>query len=155
MTTSGGLYRYRLKDIIKVTDFLGCLPVLKFIGKQDKVSDLFGEKLNELFVNSVLRSFEMNNDFVMLAPEVDRYVMYTNSKSIPDNIEEALRANFHYDYCRKLGQLKPLQIFKLTGNPAEEYLKECVNRGQRLGDVKPTVLHLQGGWDKVFKGEYL
>lgn len=155
ITTSGGLYRYRLKDIIQVTGFMGCIPVIKFIGKQDNVSDLFGEKLNELFVKTVLNSLGVNKGFIMLAPESDRYVLYQDSERVPEGIDNALRENFHYDYCRKLGQLKELKIFHLKGNPKQEYLEESVRRGQRLGDIKPVVLHLQGGWDKVFKGEYL
>lgn len=155
LTTSGGLYRYRLKDIIQVTGFMGYIPVIKFIGKQDKVSDLFGEKLNELFVKAVLDRLGIKEGFAMLAPESDRYVLYQDSEKISQGIDDALRENFHYDYCRKLGQLKELKFFRLTGNPKQEYLEECVRRGQRLGDIKPVVLHLQGGWDKVFKGEYL
>jgi hypothetical protein len=155
LTTSGGFYRYRLKDIVQVTGFMGQVPVIKFLGKQDKVSDLFGEKLNEIFVKTVIESSGTEGDFFMMAPETDRYVLYIKSERVPDGIEDKLRENFHYDYCRKLGQLKPLRIFMLTGNPRQEYLEECVRRGQRLGDIKPVLLHLQGGWDKVFKGEYL
>jgi hypothetical protein len=70
-------------------------------------------------------------------------------------LDEALRANFHYDYCRRLGQLQALRLFRLCGRPQEEYLEECVRRGQRLGDIKPVLLHLQGGWDQVFEGEYI
>jgi len=155
LTTSGGLYRYRLQDIIQVTGFRGRIPVIRFLGKQDKVSDLFGEKLNELFVKAALEKAGIKEGFFMLAPESDRYVLYSNAASVPAGLEEALRENFHYDYCRKLGQLQEVRIFKLTGNPGQEYLEECARRGQRLGDIKPAVLHLQGGWDRVFKGEYL
>ncbi|OPZ85116.1 MAG: GH3 auxin-responsive promoter [Firmicutes bacterium ADurb.Bin419] len=91
----------------------------------------------------------------MVAPETDRYVLYIKSDRVPEDIDTFFRTNFHYDYCRKLGQLKKLKIFRLTGNPEKEYLDECVKRGQRLGDIKPSVLQLKGGWDKAFKGEYL
>jgi hypothetical protein len=159
LTTSGGFYRYRLKDIIQVTGFMAKIPVIKFLGKQDKVSDLFGEKLNELFVKSILKRTGYAEDFSMLAPETDRYVLYLKSdkatEGLVEFLEAALRENFHYDYCRKLGQLKPLMVFMLTGNPEKEYLEECVRRGQRLGDIKPVSLHLQGGWANVFKGEYV
>ncbi|HWQ89635.1 MAG TPA: GH3 auxin-responsive promoter family protein [Desulfitobacteriaceae bacterium] len=155
LTTSGGLYRYRLRDLIQVTGFWGRIPIIKFLGKQDKVSDLFGEKLNELFVKAALEKSGIKDRFFMLAPESDRYVLYTKTERVPAGLEEALRENFHYDYCRKLGQLKEVKVFNLTGNPRQEYLEECVKRGQRLGDIKPVVLHLQGGWDRVFKGEYL
>ena len=155
ITTYGGLYRYKLNDLIKVTDFKGVFPLIRFIGKKDKVSDLFGEKMNELFVQNSIDQFNLKTDFYMLAPETDRYVLYIKSVEIPSDIDEKLRQNFHYDYCRNLGQLKEMKVFKLTGNPEQEYIDECVKRGQRLGDIKPTVLHLQGGWDKVFKGDYL
>jgi len=155
ITTSGGLYRYRLNDIIEVTGFSGKLPLIRFVGKQDKVSDLFGEKLNESFVKNIIESLEIKPEFYMVAPETDRYVLYIKSDRVPEDIDRFLRENFHYDYCRKLGQLKRLKIFRLTGNPEKEYLDECVKRGQRLGDIKPSVLQLKGGWDKAFKGEYL
>ena len=167
MTTSGGLYRYQLRDIVTVTGFAGAVPLVKFTGKQDKISDLFGEKLNESFVESALEQAGLSGDFHMLAPETDRYVLYVrfsvgserpetlDTPTLAERIEEKLRENFHYDYCRRLGQLKGVRIFQLTGSPDREYLNECVKRGQRLGDVKPAALHLQGGWHRVFEGKYL
>ncbi|MGV8906882.1 MAG: GH3 auxin-responsive promoter family protein [Acetobacterium sp.] len=155
ITTSGGLYRYQLNDIIKVIGFSGVFPLIKFIGKAGKVSDLFGEKLNEQFIINTMNTLGIKADFYMIAPETDRYVLYIKSAVIPDNLDEALRDNFHYDYCRKLGQLGALRIFKLTGNPEQEYLDQCVRLGQRLGNIKPTALHLEGSWDMVFKGEYI
>ncbi|MDD4048795.1 MAG: GH3 auxin-responsive promoter family protein [Clostridia bacterium] len=155
ITTSGGLYRYKLNDLIKVTDFQGIYPLIEFMGKRDKVCDLFGEKLHENFIKNTMDSLGVCNDFYMFAPEKDRYVLYIQINKIPQNIDVALRKNFHYDYCRKLGQLKELAIFRLMGDPLTEYINECVKRGQKLGDIKPSVLHLQSGWDKVFKGKYI
>ncbi len=158
LTTSGGFYRYRLKDVIEVTGFHNGIPVIRFLGKLDKVSDLFGEKLNEVFVKATLEKHGIKDGFFMLAPETDRYVLYLSARKADEgtacSIDGSLRENFHYDYCRKLGQLKPLRLFALTGNPEKEYLEECARRGQKLGDIKPAVLHLKGGWDKVFKGGY-
>lgn len=151
ITTSGGLYRYRLGDVVRVAGFSGGIPRLKFIGRGDRVSDLFGEKLSELFV----KSLEIPCDFFMLAPETDRYVLYLKADGPPPDVERGLLRSYHYKYCRDLGQLRELKIFRLTGDPAREYLEECARRGQRLGDIKPSVLSLQGGWDRVFKGEYI
>ena len=166
LTTSGGLYRYQLKDIVRVTGFAGSVPLIKFVGKQDKVSDLFGEKMNEQFVRGVLEKLELKTGYSMLAPETDRYVLYLQTEetgkgfdnkayhNLEDRIDQEFRANFHYDYCRRLGQLKAVRVFHLTGQPEREYLDECMKRGQRLGDIKPVLLHMQGGWHHVFKGEY-
>lgn len=157
ITTSGGLYRYQLKDIIKVVGFAGVIPLMKFMGKMDRVSDLFGEKLSEGFVERIFDRLGIISDFTfaMIAPEVDHYVLYIRSDSLPTGVEEALRENFHYDYCRKLGQLKELRIFKLTGNPEQEYIAACVFRGMRLGDIKPVLLYLHGGLENFFRGEYV
>lgn len=155
ITTSGGLYRYKLNDIIEVSDILGVFPLIKFKGKENKVSDMFGEKLSEEFIKQVTEEESKYADFLMLAPETDRYVLYIKSDALPIDMDLKLRENFHYDYCRKLGQLKELKIFKLRGNPKEDYINGCVEKGQRMGDIKPTVLSLCSGWDRIFKGEYI
>ncbi len=45
LTTGGGLYRYRLNDSVEVVGFEHECPLLRFLGKTDRVSDLVGEKL--------------------------------------------------------------------------------------------------------------
>jgi hypothetical protein len=162
LTTSGGLYRYRLNDLVEVTGKFGALPVLRFLGKQDAVSDLFGEKLNEVFVRGALDTLGLGGGFAMLAPATDRYVLYVDADllaggraaSLAGQLDSALRRNFHYDHCRRLGQLRSPRIFATSGDPARGYLEECRRRGQRLGDVKPAALSLRDGWDDVFEGGY-
>ena len=51
------------------------------------------------------------------------------------------------------GRERPVVVRILTLTHAVAQLSG--QRGQRLGNIKPAVLNLQGGWDKVFKGEYL
>lgn len=160
ITTSGGLYRYCLKDMIEVTDYDADsgMPLVRFVGKVDKTSDLYGEKLNEVFVQKVIERFVDADCFYLVAPEKDRYVLYVDSEmpsATETAVDNALRENFHYDYCRKLGQLKCLKIFCLTGNARAAYLKECTIQGMRLGDIKSTALALNGGWDKIFEGKYV
>jgi len=131
--------------------FSGQIPRIKFIGKKEKVLDMFGEKLSEVF----LASLPIKSEFHMFAPEGERYVLYIKSDHALPDIDKLLSENFHYKYCRDLGQLNQLRVFRLTGSPHKEFLEQCVKRGQRLGDIKPTVLSLHGGWDKVFEGEYV
>ncbi|PYV16325.1 MAG: hypothetical protein DMG07_08055, partial [Acidobacteria bacterium] len=47
ITTAGGLYRYELRDEVKVIGFDRECPLLRFVGKADRVGDLVGEKLAE------------------------------------------------------------------------------------------------------------
>ncbi len=155
VTTGGGLYRYQMHDVVRVIGFSeNRTPLLRFIGREGNFSDLYGEKLNEVFVSKTMERVFVSLDFYMFAPAGNHYVLYVKTAASLPDIDSLLRENFHYDYCRKLGQLKPLKIFKLTGSPNEEYLAHCVAQGQRIGDIKRPFLSLKTGWDKVFTGYY-
>jgi hypothetical protein len=143
-----------------VLGFWQQLPRLRFVGKAGHISDWFGEKLEEQFVASLLEQIfnrhSLSPVFAMLAPEDDagfRYV-YT-SKAICDlthlhsGPDSALRANFNYDYCRKLEQIHSATVVCIT-HGAESYLRACQLRGQKLGNVKPLVLQKTQGWDSYF-----
>jgi hypothetical protein len=154
VTTGGGFYRYRTYDIVKVAGWRKSLPLLVFEGKNDRISDMFGEKLHEAFVRETVERLIPEAEFYLLAPRKDRYVLYIKSGTLPsgDEVDNALRESFHYDYCRKLGQLKELQIFVLTGDPMREYVAGCLAMGQKLGDIKPAWLSAREDWDKYFTG---
>lgn len=156
VTTGGGFYRYRTNDEIEVISVENGVPLVRFGGRTDRMSDLFGEKIDEHFAQEVINKLNTVG-FSMLAPERDRYVLYTRAGGITDGAEldNALRGNFHYDYCRRLGQLKEPRIFILSANPEEEYLKRYTEKGMRLGDIKMHSLSLDSMWDKYFNGEYI
>jgi len=170
VTTGGGLYRYDLRDVVQVVGHYGQAPCLRFLGKADKVSDWFGEKLDERFVGGVLAElFEecgLAPVFAMLAPddgqETPRYTLYleltTGSMSaghqsdLCRRLDQKLRRSFHYDYCRRLGQLAGAGVFRIDQGAVEAYLRACHERGRRLGDVKPPMLEMTTGWGSVFSG---
>jgi len=170
VTTAGGLYRYRLHDQVRVTGFHGNVPLLRFIGKEDHISDVCGEKLHETHVADVLRRVAarhtLQTRFAMLACEllpVPGYVCYIESESNDDgrltrlapDIDDLLRENFHYAYCRDLGQLMGVRIFRIDRGGSESCLDACCRRGQRLGDVKPLTLQRGSGWTDEFQGRML
>ena len=160
VTTGGGLYRYQLHDVIEVVGHWRQVPCIRFLGKADHISDWFGEKLDERFVAGVLETVFAKNGlrpaFAMLAPDDtngDRYVLYLEIDAQVDELEEAvdsaLRANFHYDYCRKLGQLGAVE-FVYVRDGAEAYLRACQARGQKLGNIKSSALQKTTGWREWF-----
>ncbi len=166
LTTSGGFYRYRMGDVVEVAGHIGQCPLLEFKGKEDGVVDLVGEKLNALHVaraaQQVFANFAFNPRFWMLAPVRSQtppcYVLYLQSDSPAPSatrpaFEAALEENFHYAYARRLGQLGPLQLFLIdpASDPEADYLKACVARGQRMGDIKPHCLDRHDGWSGVFR----
>jgi hypothetical protein len=165
VTTGGGLYRYHLCDVVEVVDHFVHVPCLRFLGKGDKVSDWFGEKLHEQFVARALEDlfceYGLSPTFAMLAPDDGQegfhYTLYLELPSgqrskgsltnLASDLDQKLRRNFHYDYCRKLGQLADLEIFWSDQGAREAYLLACQARGQRMGDVKPSPLQKTTGWD--------
>jgi len=177
ITTGGGLYRYQLNDIIKVVGFENGCPMIRFISKGDKVSDLFGEKLNEHHVAEVLKSafeaYSIKPDFFMVAPEekTDSKYCYSlflqgkkyNTENIAvcgpliRKIEEGLKKNFHYEYCRKIGQLSQLNIFLIDPNssPEQSYIMVQSMNGKKIGNIKSAVLDPMVGWSRHFQGTFI
>ena len=154
LTTGAGLYRYDTEDVIEIVAYRGACPLLRFIGRAEHVSDHYGEKLNEIFVRErlerVLDAFGVVATFAMLACEENAYVLFLESAAdeallldVVRALDVALRENIHYDYCRRLGQLDTLRVFRIARNGAATYLAHA---GQRLGDVKLTALDPRGGW---------
>lgn len=92
----------------------------------------------------------------MAAPLNDRYVIYIKDYALNKiDADRLLRQNFHFDYARKLGQLKETEVYILTGNPEKEYNEYYVKKGIRLGDIKLKVLSLEENWYNIFTGYFL
>ncbi|NTW14495.1 MAG: GH3 auxin-responsive promoter family protein [Candidatus Moranbacteria bacterium] len=177
LTTSGGFYRYDLGDIVEVSGFQAQCPVMRFVGKESSFVDVCGEKLSESEVTEVARRVFMKYgvavDFWMLAPEVTDadtigYTLFLKDRSGPGIPEDTARIiggeidiglghNFHYSLCRKLDQLQRIRVFMIRSgsDPAGQYLDRCHREGQRLGNIKPRVLHPGWDWGKVFLGTYV
>lgn len=159
LTTGAGLWRYRLGDRIRVVGRVGRTPSIRFLGRQDRVSDLRGEKLNEAFVGHVLATLGVGDRFAMLAPEAVgdgyRYVLYVEGAGPPgggDALEAGLRANPHYAWCREIGQLAPAAVVVVGPDAQQVYTAACQAAGQRLGDIKPTSLSPRTGWGVILRG---
>jgi hypothetical protein len=161
VTTDGGLYRYQLHDEIEVAGFHRQVPLLRFIGKTDEISDIVGEKLHAAHVQSVLKrgfdQFGMQPTFSQLCVRSSAgpgYVLQVAAAGLaPDSelqsrlretVDRGLEANPAYKYARAMGQLQPLQLEFIGQHEAEEITARGVAQrlatGQRLGNIKPTTL---------------
>lgn len=59
LTTSAGLYRYNLNDLVRVVDFYHETPVIQFVRKGQGISSITGEKLAESQVTvALMRALE-------------------------------------------------------------------------------------------------
>jgi hypothetical protein len=148
MTTSAGLYRYRLGDRVRVTGWWHGAPRLQLLGRATTDSDLCGEKLTEAFVLRCWPVLEgASARLVPCTAPGPHYRLLLDAEHcdaaraarLAAQLDAALAANPQYDYARRIGQLAPL-----AGVPvprlAQRMQDEALRRGQRLGDAKPTVL---------------
>ncbi len=164
VTTAGGLWRYRLGDLVEVDGFIAATPSLRFLGRGGSVSDLCGEKLAETFVTratkTVCASLGFVPRFAMLAPEVDaagswNYTLFAEGelpREFTARLDEELRKNPHYALCRDLSQLGPLRCFRIASGAYDAFCKASFNAGQRLGDIKPQALSSRTDWRGHFGG---
>jgi len=171
MTTGGGLYRYRSGDVVEVIGFEHQCPMLRFVGRSDGVCDRVGEKLSEVQVRHALdTAFAAHNlapQFAMLVPVESpqrSYRLYLEGRNgeltaaklaaVRTGVEAVLAENPYYDQAVRIGQLGKLEVHGLSSSAApawEAYELECLKRGQKLGDIKPLVLHGGSGWAECFE----
>ncbi len=181
LTTGGGLYRYAIGDEIEVTGFIRQCPLLRFTGRAGVQSDLVGEKLHEQHVRDAItrscESLRLEPAFAMLipvhpeasdlhaAPGYRAILVMRNLKcsaaeletfewQLAAKIEQQLGDNSQYRYAIGLGQLRKLDAWILPTSPEQAWSvfeSECRRRGQKSGDIKPTVLARGAGWGNVFK----
>lgn len=153
VTTGGGFYRYCIGDIIEVLEtYRNRPPRIRFLRRKGVACDLFGEKLTEGFVHRALLALGIGEYFGLLAPEGNRYCLYTTAEHITeDMLDKALRESYHYDYCRSLNQLEKAAVRIVSGNPQKDYIRRLSQEGMRIGDIKPAHLSGKRGWEEWFE----
>jgi hypothetical protein len=146
VTNGGGLWRYRLGDLVECTGHIGRTPTLRFLGRAGNVIDLRGEKLSESFVAGVFAEIwpDESRPAACLRAVVDddgtaRYELVVSvpvSESVRNSMEALLCRNPHYALALRLRQLAPLRV---VVDPGAFALK--ADSGMiRLGDIKPRIL---------------
>jgi len=170
LTTGGGLYRYKLYDVIKVKGMLNECPLLEFIAKEDHIVDIYGEKLNENFVTDIFEglfnTLEQKPYLMLLAPDGYKQVInytlfiagggrisYKKLLDFKDMLESELQKNMHYKYCRRLEQLQSVEICWLKGAQEkimERYLGIYHAAGQKTGNIKMHYLTARNDLRKNF-----
>jgi hypothetical protein len=167
MTTGSGFARYQMSDVIRVESPLGQVPCFTFLGRNDGV-DLVGEKTSATTAQMVQDSLQLDGalpvtllaldearqhapGYVLLvecAPEAPREAL---QRSLAEQVERALQANFHYKLARELGQLQHAACVALPHMRAI-YLDQCRERGMIEGNIKIEPLrHWRGDVPAVLR----
>lgn len=164
LTTSAGLLRYELRDVVRCVGHHQKTPTLRFEGKLDRSSDMCGEKLNarlvEQGVEGCVREVGVRYQFLLLAPTLEpspHYTLYIESDAseaqldlLAARLERHLERSHHYAHCIELGQLKPLTVTRVI-HGAKTYMEVLARHGLRAGDIKPSQLDHRQIWHGQFQ----
>lgn len=155
-TTSGGLYRYWLGDVIEVSGFHHRIPRIRFVRKGGAAANLAGEKLTEAHVNEAaakaFAAHAVDPTYFVVAPletpdgGVPGYALHLEGECDLDSVaaamDEALRAlSFDYDRLRGADQLAPLKPAPLAPGTYDDVRAAEVAAGAAEAQLK--IAHLQ------------
>lgn len=167
VTTSDGLYRYDMSDIVRVTGWLNGTPTLEFVQKTSGITSITGEKLYEAqvlgAVSPALVEHQLPSSFFIMLADVEaaRYTLYVETaasafgaeaaavSALAQDIDQRLRSgNIEYDSKRASGRLESLRILRLRPGTGAAYRFQQVAAGQR--DMQFKYLHVQYSHDCPF-----
>jgi len=154
-TTTAGLYRYFMNDLLDVTGFFHQTPLLRFVQKGRGVTSLTGEKLYEAqaieaIQDAAARCRVRSSFFVLVADEgASAYRLYAqvdegsthDADAMSRIVDERLgELNIEYHGKRASGRLRPLAVSWLKSGTGDAYKLAAVAAGQREGQFKLAVL---------------
>lgn len=170
VTTSDGLLRYDMNDILEVVGFWGSTPRLHFVQKGSGVTNITGEKVSEYQVVRAVDRFEAqyrlrSTFFFMVADErrgayrlyyqpseEHRFAVEHFLHAYSQEIDQHLCAlNREYADKRKSGRLKPLSVAILQSGTFQSFRNDWVSRGRREAQFK--IVAVAHRWELEFDFE--
>lgn len=155
LTTSAGLYRYDIHDVVRCVGFEGTAPILAFLNKGAFFSSITGEKLTEFQVVSAVRqSFEelrLPIQHFTVAPvmgERPGYLLLLEPDAHGGRREELAglveshlgRLNCEYAEKSRTGRLEPLAIREVPSGTWDSFRRQKTRERGNLEEFKQPCL---------------
>jgi hypothetical protein len=157
VTTSAGLYRYNMNDLLEITGFYNEFPTIRFIQKVNGTISLTGEKLHERqFIEAVHETEKKTGKiapfFVGFAdPQKSNYKFYyeflnqdvsaADAQEFTNCLDRCLQDyNPEYREKRASDRLKAPETALLGPESFERFKAACIDRGYRDGQFKLNLL---------------
>jgi hypothetical protein len=136
ITTSGGLYRYDMEDVVRVTGFHERTPILTFVSRANGQVSVANERLTESDVTEAMASATRRlgirvREFLFVPCSDRRYRVLVDGRAQIDlpafagELERQLRAAATgYDFEREDALLQPLELVCTRPNELRAYLNQ-------------------------------
>ncbi len=154
ITNRSGLYRYRIKDVIRVTGYKDKIPLVQFAYRKEQLINITGVKLTIEHITTAIKNFQKD-----IGVSISDYSLYTDTdfapwrivafiefeKDIPENIESEVREFFdeeltkvnpEYGRMLKIGECSKSFICAVKKGTYAEYRKWKVKHGASENQVK-------------------
>ncbi len=156
ITNLSGFYRYRIKDVIRVTGFYNQAPLVQFVYRKSQMLSIAGEKTNEEAVRWSLEEFMKDTGLI-----INDYSVYANTDTQPGHytffmepetevsgddvpgyreaIEARLmQANPSYGNKIRTGVLSPLELLFVQKESYQLYRDIKISKGTSANQLKPV-----------------
>jgi len=158
LTTSSGLCRYNISDLVEVEGFFYENPLVRFLNKGSRISSVTGEKISEYQVVSAMEHVKKklgldieNFSLALCFGEVPYYsILIEKDKIKSDRIAKLIMAEFdetlgtlniEYEKKRSSNRLGPVSLRIIPEKSFEKHLKMlCEKRAGRLEQFKHKYL---------------
>ncbi|MEN8199329.1 MAG: GH3 auxin-responsive promoter family protein [Thermodesulfobacteriota bacterium] len=171
VTTSAGLYRYDMNDILEVTGFYQETPVIRFVQKGKGVVSFTGEKLyEEQVIEAVDQALNPNGRYEFITAlgemhgDTPRYVFLVEfEKEISREKGRELLSGIEQGVCRQNMEYESKRSSHRIGSPAlrviapgqfDDYRRREVSKGRMDGQFKTLRLTKDAAFADEFKASF-
>ncbi len=158
VTNLSGFYRYKMKDIIQVSNMYNSCPLISFSRRMNNDIDLFGEKTTEIMLQNAVNNVSKSLDMPVvgfsacsdISSHVMKYVFFiefldNETLDLVDKFAEELntalgKENYVYDILVSSEKISPLIIKVLKKDTYEQYREKLVSEGMVASQIKPLFI---------------
>lgn len=156
ITNLSGLYRYRIKDVVKVTGFEGKNPLIHFAYRKNQVINITGVKLTGEHITNAMKAFEQATNI-----HISDYTLYPDTSHSPwrlvlfleteESLSEKQKTHFaevfdeklsemNHEHGRmlKIGETYPSLICQVEKNTFREYREYRMKQGASQNQIKTS-----------------
>lgn len=155
VTNLSGFYRYKIKDVIRVTGFTDEAPRIKFVFRRNQLINLAAEKTNDEQMSWVIREFEKETGSKVMDysvyPDTEskppRYVVFMEADPIPDQSLDELSDLVHtklsitnpdVDEVYQHGTIAKSRVLFVQPETYLLYRELMIRKGASANQLKPV-----------------
>jgi len=153
ISTTAGLYRYDMEDVVEVVGWMGRTPLLTFVGKTRDTLSVVGEKVTTAQLSMILRQFPSVQGFSVGPILANRpwYELWVEGEVDPLRFDQALQTvNAEYADRRATDRMGVPTVRVLPPGTWADWRRARLAAGVAEGQLKEPIIRRGDGSDPGF-----